>query len=234
MGHGDMKVLKLVGGIFLTIGLIKLGVAGYFYISQSDFIATAKSTQGQVIDMSRSSDDDGDTYAPVVRFTDDRGVTQEFVSRTSSNPPSYSRGEQVDLLYAPDNPGNAIIDDFFSRWGMVAILGGMGAIFSLVGGGMFFSQVRKAHIKKWLRSKGTAVSIDFYAVHRDTSLTVNGRNPFRVTAQGKNPFTGKLEQFISEAIWVDPTQELEGTKMRVYLDPNKPDRHSVDVERFLN
>jgi hypothetical protein len=51
-------------------------------------------------------------------------------------------------------------------------------------------------------------------------------------AQGKNPFSGKLEQFVSEDIWVDPTAELEGTKLRVFIDPNRPERHLVDIERF--
>ena len=229
-----MKVFKIVGGTFFTVGLAMLGGSGYSYSSQSDFLTTAKSARGEVIAMSRRSSDDGDTYAPVVRFTDDRGVAQEFVSRTSSNPPSYSRGEQIDILYAPDNPGDAIIDDFFSRWGLSSILGFMGLIFGGVGGGLLFWQLRKERIKKWLRAKGTPVSIDFYEVNRDTSTTVNGRHPFRVVAQGKNPFSGKLEQFLSEAIWVDPTEELRGSKLRVYLDPNRPDIHSVDVDRYLD
>jgi hypothetical protein len=233
-----MKVVKLVGGIFFAIGLAMLIGTAYLFYSQNDFIATAKTAQGEVIDMiRRESRDDGTTsytYAAVVRFSDDGGVSQEFVNRHSSNPPGYSKGEQVQVLYAPDNPGDAIIDDFWGRWGIVAILGFTGSIFSLVGGGLLFWFIRKAQIKKWLRANGTPISIDFYSVERDTSTTVNGRHPFCVVAQGKNPFTGKLEQFRSESIWVDPTAELQGTKMKVFIDPNKPSRHSVDVERYLD
>lgn len=233
-----MKIFKLVGGIFFIIGVAMLIGTGYFYSSQNDFIATAKSSQGEVIDLIRKeSRDDGTTsytYAPAVRFADDRGERQEFVSNHSSNPPAYSKGENVEVLYAPDNPGDAIIDDFWGRWGIVAILGGTGLIFSLIGGGLLFWMIRKAQIKQWLRENGTPISVDFYSVERDTSITVNGRHPYRVYAQGKNPFNGKLEQFPSEAIWVDPTTELQGTKLKVFIDPNKPSRHSVDVERFLD
>ena len=233
-----MKTLKLVGGIFFLAGLAMLVGTVFLYSSQSNFIASAKTAQGQVIDMVRKeSSDDGTTsytYAPVVRFSDDRGLNQEFVNRNSSNPPSYSRGENVEVLYASENPGDAIIDDFWGRWGSVAILGGMGAIFSLVGGGISFWLIRQAQIKTWLRANGTQISVDFQSVERDTSITINGRHPYRVYGQGKNPFTGKLQQFPSEALWVDPTSELQGTKLKVFIDPSKPSRNLVDVDRFLD
>ncbi len=229
-----MNVVKVVGGIFLAVGLAMLAGSIYLYSSQSEFLAIAKSTEGRVIDMSRqvSTDDDGTsyTYAAVVRFTDDNGTTHEFVNPNSSNPPSYSKGQTVPLLYAPDNPGNAFIDDFFGRWGVVVILGPMAAIFSLLGGALFFTQIYKARIRDWVRENGTPIIVDFLEVERDRSQAVNGRNPYRIVAQGKNPFNGKLEQFLSDAIWVDPTELMGNRKLRVFIDPNKPSRYSVDID----
>ncbi len=120
-----MNILKLIGGIFFVAGLAMLAGSSFSYVSQKDFIASAKHAEGEVIDLLRkvSRDDDGDstTYSAVVRFTDDKAISHEFVNRVSSNPPGYSKGQDVDLLYAPDNPTDAIIDDFWGRWAMVAM-----------------------------------------------------------------------------------------------------------------
>ncbi len=229
-----MNILKIIGGIFFVAGLAMLAGSSFSYASQKDFIASAKHAEGEVIDLLRkvSRDDDGDsiTYSAVVRFTDDKAISHEFVNRVSSNPPGYSKGQDVDLLYAPDNPTDAIIDDFWGRWTMVAILTGMGSIFSLVGGTLFFSQIRADWIRRWLRANGTAFAVDFLEVERDLSQSMNGRHPYRIVAQGKNPFTGKLEQYLSGAIWVDPTEYMAGRKLRVLIDPNKPSHHMLDTD----
>lgn len=229
-----MNIVKTVGGIFLLVGLAMLAASSYLYVDQSDFIAGAKEADGEVIDLVRKrQDDDGSTsytYSAVIRFTDDRAVSHEFVDRISSSPPRYSKGQDVHLLYAPDNPTDAIVDDFWGRWAVVVILGGMGGIFSLVGGALFYREIYKGRTRIWLRENGTAFSVDFLEVERDRNQSVNGRNPYRIVAQGKNPFTGKLEQYLSESIWVDPTEYMSGRKLRVLVDPNKPSRHMLDID----
>lgn len=229
-----VNIIKTIGGIFLLVGLAMLAAASYLYLDQSDFIASAKAADGEVVDLIRKrQDDDGNTsytYSAVVRFTDDRSVSHEFIDQISSNPPRYSKGQDVHLLYAPGNPTDAIVDDFWGRWAVVAILGCIGGIFSLVGGGLFYREIHKARTRQWLRENGTAFSVDFLEVERDRSQSLNGRNPYRVVAQGKNPFTGKLEQYLSESIWVDPTEYMFDRKLRVLVDPNKPSRHMLDID----
>jgi len=231
-----MRALKIVAGLILVAGLGMLAWSGNLYFQQNEFLASAKSADGQVVRLLREESNDGEgvtyVYAPVVRFTDRDGVPHEFVNPVASNPPGYFRGEKVQLLYAPSNPADAVIDDFFGRWGLSIVVGAMGLFFTLAGSATLVMGIRKTSMDRWLRDKGSAISVDFYAVNRDISRTVNGRHPFRVVAQGKNPFTGKLEQFVSEEIWVDPTAELEGTKLRVFIDPSQPERHLVDIERF--
>ncbi|MEH6715123.1 DUF3592 domain-containing protein [Parasphingorhabdus flavimaris] len=229
-----MNLFKTVGCIFLVVGLAMLAAASYLYVDQRGFIAGAKTADGQVIDLLRKrQDDDGSisyTYSAVIRFTDDRAVSHEFVDRVSSSPPRYSKGQEVDLLYAPENPADAIVDDFWGRWAIVVILSGIGAIFSLVGGTLFYREIYKGRTRTWLRENGTAFSVDFLEVERDRSQSLNGRNPYRVVAQGKNPFTGKLEQYLSDSIWVDPTEYMANRKLRVLVDPNKPSRHMLDID----
>lgn len=229
-----MNLVKAVGGIFLLVGLMMLAATSYLYIDQNDFIADAKEAEGQIIDLVRKQQNkDGNTsytYSALVRFTDDEAVTHEFIDRVGSNPPRYSKGQDVILLYAPDNPTDAIINDFWGRWAMVIIFGCLGTIFSSIGGGMYFWQVHKARTRLWLLKNGTAFSVDFLEVQRDLGQSMNGRNPYRVLAQGKNPFTGKLEQYLSKAVWIDPTEYLPDRKLRVLVDPNNSSRHMLDVE----
>lgn len=229
-----MSPFKIVAGVFFAAGLAMLAGTAYLYNDQQDFLSDARSAQGEVIQMVRNQGEDGSTFAALVRFTDDNQQSHEFVDQISSNPPRHSRGQRVNLLYAPDNPSVAIIDDFWGRWGFIAILGPMGAIFAMLGGGLIFFVIRSARMRKWLRANGTPIAVEFLEVERDTSQSVNGRHPYRVVAQGKNPFSGKLEQFLSDPIWVDPTDELAGKKLKVFIDPNKPSRYSVDIDRLID
>ncbi len=126
-----MKVLGIVQWVFLLIGSGLLIGAFHLYHSASAFIGNAARADGVVVDLTRSPAHNGGlgsstTYRPVVRFFPSGGRRIEFVSSMGSNPPAYARGDRVTVLYASDNPRNAMIDGFFSRWGGTVIVGGMG------------------------------------------------------------------------------------------------------------
>lgn len=141
----DLSAVKtgvgVIRWIFLLIGLFLLGIAGYMYASQAVFIKSSTSAQGTIIKNQRrmSVDSDGYVYAPVVAFTTVDGRTQEFESNVRSDPPAHRVGDTVKVDYDPQDLSNAQIEDPFELYLGVAIVGGIGLIFTIVGMIIFFS-----------------------------------------------------------------------------------------------
>jgi len=130
-----------LGLIFLLVGLGMLVGSIWAYQKDKQFAESAVAAQGTVIDLikkrSRQSDSQGFSsetimYAPVVQFIDQRGQIQLLHATGGSNPPTYRRGEIVTVLYEPDNPEFAVIDNW-ERYYLVLFLSGMGLLFTLLG-----------------------------------------------------------------------------------------------------
>ncbi|MBF2007665.1 MAG: DUF3592 domain-containing protein [Chlorogloeopsis fritschii C42_A2020_084] len=121
-----------IGGIFAVIGII-------FGVNTHSFVGTALSTQGTVIDLElRSSTDSkgrsSSVYYPVVKFAPSSGEQTIFKSNTGSNPPAFTKGQQVEVLYNPQKPNSAMINSWLELWFLPAMFTGMGLIFVLIGG----------------------------------------------------------------------------------------------------
>ncbi|GAK68857.1 hypothetical protein RRU01S_03_00240 [Agrobacterium rubi TR3 = NBRC 13261] len=224
---GATTIVRLVGWCFLVLGLVFAAAgAGLFYYD-NQFAARALRAEGVVSDLVRKRDETG--YTAIVRFTDAQSQQQEMADRMSSSPPRFSRGDKVDILYDPQSPSSALIDDVQGRYFLPGMFGGLGIIFTILGGAMvlvlFFRKRRNA----WLLRFGQPVEADFLHVFRDEKLNVNGANPFRVVAQGADPTNGRIRRYESGPIWVDPTDQLQGRKLRVLVDPKKPEHHMIDL-----
>ena len=55
-------------------------------------------------------------YRPQVRFTTERGRVIEFVGRVGSRPARYNVGEKVEVIYNPQDPEKAYLDQFSELW----------------------------------------------------------------------------------------------------------------------
>ncbi|HLO84970.1 MAG TPA: DUF3592 domain-containing protein [Nostocaceae cyanobacterium] len=124
-------LFALGGGVFASIG-IKSG------IDTRSFLSTAIPAQGTVIDLVESSSTTKNrtsyTYRPVVKFTTNLGEPTIFESKAGSNPPSFTKGQQVEVLYNPQNPQSAVINAWFDIWGLSAVFTGIGSAFVISGG----------------------------------------------------------------------------------------------------
>lgn len=229
------KALLWVGGIFLPIGLAMLGAAWWSFSEDRAFNRDALSGSGTVVALTFSRDSDGDTsWRPVVEFADRDGATHRFTGRVGSNPPSYHEGEQVNVIYNGWAPGDARIDSFFDRHFGMALFGGMGTIFSLVGGGLLYAVVRRRKMVARLKREGQPIEAKFLEVFLDRSTTINGRHPYRLACQAMHPATGKLVRFDSDHIWADPTELIGNQPIRVLIDPRRPRDHYVDIEKWVD
>jgi hypothetical protein len=146
----NKKEEKVIGrfiakGIFILVGLGMLVGSFFIYRHTSSFLKVAKKSQGVVIKLVPKRGSKGSTtYSPMIKFKTQKGDEFSFVGNTSSNPPSYHRGDKVDIFYNPQNPKNAKISSFVSLWLLPLILFGMGSVFTLIGiFGRFVSSRRR-------------------------------------------------------------------------------------------
>lgn len=224
------KALWIAGGIFGLAGLGMLVGGGFMARNTLAFRARAVSAEGVVVDLIQKRDSKGSsTWSPEVEYRTADGETRTYVSSSSSNPPAWDRGEKVTLRYDPDNPERVRLDGFMDNWFGPTILGGMGAVFSLVGFGIIAAAIRKRRMLAWLESNGMRVQAQYTGVVRDTSVKVNGRSPWALTAQWQHPASGEIHTFQSEPVWFDPTDFVQRDTLDVVLDADDPSRHRVDI-----
>ena len=214
---------------FTVLGIVLLLVALYLVQITRTFLAEASTAHGTVIELVRNRSSNSNTYAPVVRFVTQAGESVEFTSSTSSNPPGYSEGERVEVLYRIAAPQAARINGFFSLWLGPIIAGGLGAVFTLIGGALLLGPMRAARKQADLRQRGTRIVTTFQSVEQNTRLSVNGRHPFRVLTQWTNPATSQIHVFESENLWFDPTAHINARDIGVYIERGNPKRYYVDL-----
>lgn len=224
-----MKTISVIKYTFTVLGLGMLFGAFTFYTNTQDFLKNALTTSGTVVELVSSRSSDSTTYRPVVEFKTQDGKLVEFTSSSGSNPPSFSEGEIVEVLYQESSPERAKINSFFSLWGGSTILGGLGAVFFIVGFSIILFGSLKSKRIKYLKENGTPIKAKFQSVEINGSLKVNGRNPYQIYVQWKNPATSELHIFKSENIWFDPTDHINTDEITVLIEKNNPKKHYVDI-----
>ena len=224
-----MKKAGIVKYVFSLVGLGMLVGAGFLITSTNEFINAAVSANGEVIGLESRSSDDGTTYAPIVEFTTADRQRIEFTSSSSSNPPAYSTGEAVEVLYLADNPLDAKINGFMDLWFGSLMLVVMGGIFTAIGGGMVLFPVFKQRKQTDLRQTGMRIQTDFQRADVDESYSVNGKHPYRIYSQWQNPQTNEIHVFESDAVWFDPLDYIKTDKMDVWIDRDDPGRYFMDI-----
>lgn len=118
---------------FPFVGVVLISISTWLFLDSRQFVQEAEKASGTVIDFKERSSQDSYTYAPIVSYKTAANQTIEFVSSTSSNPPSHQAGETVDVLYIPNDPYDAEINSFFSLWGISLVFLSLGLIFLTLG-----------------------------------------------------------------------------------------------------
>ena len=213
-------LLPLIGTVLLLTSL-------FFQQKTKAFIAKAVETEGVVIDLAKSIH--SNTYAPVVRFNSRDGAQIEFKSDYSSNRPSYSVRQIVKVFYNPQNPQDAKINGFMTLWGPAAIFGGIGTLFLSVSAGIAMAATLRKRADDYLRRNGVQIMTDFKGIHINTNIRINGRCPFRILAQWKDPDTSEIHIFHSKNIWYDPPQYIDQKQITVFVDRRNVKKYFMDV-----
>lgn len=219
------SILLLIVGLGLLIG-------GFFvWRSQSDFVAHALHAEGTVTTLHFHGGSRGKgSYYPVVEFTAQSGQIIQFTDSSGSASPAYSRGDHVQVLYDGVDPQQASIDSFASKWSGVLTLGGVGLVFALIGGGVIWSRLNQRKVRAWLSRNGMRVQAKFEGAIYDTSSSMNGRVPWRLTAQWRHPVTQKVYSMCSDHVWHDPSDYVKGrTTLDALVNMDNPKQYRIDT-----
>lgn len=128
---------ELIITIILTFGGTLFSAIAYKeWKSTTHIIKEGKQTKGVVIELVRRPRRTGEQFqstsmAPVVLFYTEKGQ-QKYYCQTYTTPAQYAIGDQVDILYMPDEPNKATLKGLDS-WILPAAFGIFGSVMALIG-----------------------------------------------------------------------------------------------------
>jgi hypothetical protein len=134
-----------IGACFLFFaGFVLLVLAAFFTWRTSSFIQRSQSAPGRVTALEPVTGQDSGSnrtinYAPVFSFKAADSKTYSVTSSTSSNPPGFEVGDDVTVLYNPEDPQQARINTFGQLWLVPVILGSTGTVFFIIASGFVFA-----------------------------------------------------------------------------------------------
>ncbi|BAY15914.1 hypothetical protein NIES21_17350 [Anabaenopsis circularis NIES-21] len=139
MQNEDVSFFRLFGSIFAGIGSIFVVTGIIVGVHTRSLIGKSISTSGTVIDLVRHTSRDSNgrsstAYYPVISFTSNSGKPIEFEANSGSNPPAYTQGQKVEILYNPQEPESAKINSWLDLWFLAVMHTGMGSLFVVIGG----------------------------------------------------------------------------------------------------
>jgi hypothetical protein len=222
---------RIIGPLFSLIGIGLLLGAIAMVVSTMNFRTKASATQGVVVDMIQSGGgSSGVMYKPVYEYQDQNGRTHRYTPSASSNPPAHRMGERMLIYFDPQHPEEAAASGFMATWFLPSIFGFLGTIFAAIGFGLFFATLRTRRIKARLAKSGRRIQARYTGTERNHSIRVNGRSPWRLTAQWQNPSSGRVHVFESENIWYDPSEYVHDETLDVMINPRDPGEYYLDVD----
>jgi len=113
---------------FAIVFLLCLITAFIFYQNSGNFVKSSITGQGTVIELQKS----GKTYYPIVKFKSKTGKEFTFKAGVGTNPPAYQIGNNVNIIYSPEDPQKAQINSPLYFWFLPILFGGLGGIFGLL------------------------------------------------------------------------------------------------------
>ena len=125
-----VKALGVVRLIFGLLGLAFLLLALGFYLSSTTFSSFTGRTQGTITDLVANNNGRGG-LAPVVGYTV-AGQAYTYRSDVNSSLSLFKVGDQVIILYQPNNPQNAEIEGYSVGLLLALIFGIIGLVFIVV------------------------------------------------------------------------------------------------------
>lgn len=224
------KTLRIFGIVFFAVGLMITIFGIKVVISTNQFMESAVKTQATITRIDTSYDSDGDVnHTASVEFTVDGSLYKGTLNYYTSA--MYVGGKET-IYYDPSNPNH--FQGSGSKFATyIAVI--VGGIFMLVGGGILIVQIILSKKKKKVLSYNYVIQANIIGFNIDTTMSVNGRNPYKLEASYINPNDGKMYTYRSESIWANLTpilQQRNITTIPVYVNPNNYAEYVVDISNL--
>ena len=110
---------------------------------------------------------------------------------------------------------------------------GLGILFLIVGITCMTVLCRRRSRNEQLVKNGFYVTARVRDIYPNENVRINGRSPFVLECHYKDPTTGTVHVFKSENIMFYPI-DAKDTDIRVYVDPQNPDRYYVDTSNLTD
>lgn len=230
-----MPAHRLVPRIILTIGVALLGVAAYLAWREWQFAQRAERADGKIVGVEPGQELGSSDY-PLIRFATRDGHSVEFranvTMRGAIQGPGfrgYQVGQHLPVLYDPAHPADAVVDEFLLRHVASIAVAAMGGLPAGIGGTLLWLARRNRRRLEGLRLTGRRVLARITAITVDRSTSVNGRHPWCIEAECRDPESGAARQFRSVHIWSDPAPFVDRV-VAVFVDARDPRRYAVDLD----
>jgi hypothetical protein len=128
-----VRIRFILSRALIAASLAFLLLALGFGIHTELFLRSAKVSSARVIQFHTITDDQngGVAYAPIFSFSASDGRIYTITSSVGANPPAFSIGQAVTILYDKANPANAKIDSVGQLWFFSIFFGIMGSSMAL-------------------------------------------------------------------------------------------------------
>lgn len=141
----SLKQAKIFGYVMLVFSLGMGAGAYYLGLDMRERLENGLRAPGEIVGRKYnrpSSSDSQGTYSAIVEFYDEAGQRYKFTEKHGSSHPTFKKGDRVTVVYMPDNPHDAIVDQGLWNWLLSGCLG-LGALLMIWGAFYNLKLVRK-------------------------------------------------------------------------------------------
>ncbi len=211
--------------LFLLLGLGLAAGAGLAVWLEISFRQRSVEAEGRIVQMiqrasTSSSGSRSTNWTPVFAFRLPDGKEVRVEAGFSSSPPCCAVGDRVTVRYDPANPSSAQMAGFLSSWLVATILGGLGAVFLLVGGlVMRFASGSTAMPAATAEAPPGVMTfqVPLVGLRRDGAAYI-------LQARWDDPRSGVARFFESVPIPFDPVPQMRRMdSVAISFDPSQPD-----------
>ncbi len=128
----------MIHALLLLVGLLLMGIACWQFRQTMNLLKNGERAKARVLELVPVRDSDGGTnYRPLFEFVTKASEVKRWEYNVSSSPPSWEVGEEADVVYNPDKPGQARLIGYWGLFIGTIVLAAVAAPCIIIGGGYF-------------------------------------------------------------------------------------------------